>query len=242
MNLAYTWDADGRLVGINDHQSGGMMTMADYTATGHPATVTQPTGVRASYGYDGLDRLAMLEWSDSRGRTFVTYGYELTPTGQHRAVAEATGRRVEYGYDAARRLTHEAITGAPPPLSNGSVTYLLDAFGNRLQRISTMSGIADATATYDANDRLVRDAYDANGNTTWRAGTAFSYDYADRLVGKAGGEVTLTYDGDGAVVAKTVAGVTTRYLVDDLNPTGYSQVVESSSAASCSGSTTGARR
>jgi RHS repeat-associated protein len=33
-------------------------------------------------------------------------------------------------------------------------------------------------------------------------------------------------DGDGNRVAKTANGVTTRYLVDDLNPTGYVQVVE----------------
>jgi RHS repeat-associated protein len=38
--------------------------------------------------------------------------------------------------------------------------------------------------------------------------------------------VTLAYDADGNRVAKTVNGVTTRYLVDDLNPTGYAQVVE----------------
>jgi RHS repeat-associated protein len=40
------------------------------------------------------------------------------------------------------------------------------------------------------------------------------------------GAITLQYDGDGNRVAKTVNGSTTRYLVDDLNPTGYSQVVE----------------
>jgi hypothetical protein len=34
--------------------------------------------------------------------------------------------------------------------------------------------------------------------------------------------VTLLYDGDGNRVGKN----TTRYLVDDLNPTGYAQVVE----------------
>jgi len=38
--------------------------------------------------------------------------------------------------------------------------------------------------------------------------------------------VTLLYDGDGNRVAKTVGSVTTRYLVDDLNPTGYPQVVD----------------
>jgi RHS repeat-associated protein len=41
-----------------------------------------------------------------------------------------------------------------------------------------------------------------------------------------GGAVTLVYDGDGNRVSKTVGGVTTKYLVDDLNPTGYAQVVE----------------
>jgi hypothetical protein len=33
------------------------------------------------------------------------------------------------------------------------------------------------------------------------------------------------YDGDGNRVSKTVAGVTTTYLVDTQNPTGYAQVV-----------------
>jgi RHS repeat-associated protein len=41
-----------------------------------------------------------------------------------------------------------------------------------------------------------------------------------------GGTVLLQYDGDGNRVAKTVSGVTTHYLVDDLNPTGYAQLVE----------------
>jgi hypothetical protein len=30
----------------------------------------------------------------------------------------------------------------------------------------------------------------------------------------------MVYDGDGNRVAKTVGGVTTQYLVDELNPTG----------------------
>ena len=40
------------------------------------------------------------------------------------------------------------------------------------------------------------------------------------------GAVTIVYDGDGNRVAKTANGVTTHYLVDDLNPTGYAQVVD----------------
>jgi len=36
----------------------------------------------------------------------------------------------------------------------------------------------------------------------------------------------MVCDGDGNRLAKTANGVTTHYLVDDLNPTGYAQVVE----------------
>ena len=41
-----------------------------------------------------------------------------------------------------------------------------------------------------------------------------------------GGAVQMLDDGDGNRVAKSVNGVVTRYLVDDLNPTGYPQVVD----------------
>ena len=41
-----------------------------------------------------------------------------------------------------------------------------------------------------------------------------------------GGAVQLLYDGDGNRVAKSVNGMVTRHLVDDLNPTGYPQVVD----------------
>ena len=40
-----------------------------------------------------------------------------------------------------------------------------------------------------------------------------------------GGQVTLAYNGLGQLVAKTAGGVTTQYLIDDLSPTGYPQVV-----------------
>src|SRR5690348_6380318 len=42
----------------------------------------------------------------------------------------------------------------------------------------------------------------------------------------------MVYDGDGNRVKKTVAGVTTTYLVDTQNPTGYAQVVQESMSGS----------
>jgi RHS repeat-associated protein len=62
------------------------------------------------------------------------------------------------------------------------------------------------------------------GETT----VADGYDFEDRLKSRTGGglDVTVLYNGDGQRVAETVAGQTTAYLVDELNPTGYAQVVE----------------
>src|SRR5438876_4009549 len=42
---------------------------------------------------------------------------------------------------------------------------------------------------------------------------------------QAGAGISIVYDGDGNRVSKTVAGVTTTYLVDPFSPTGYPQVV-----------------
>ena len=80
------------------------------------------------------------------------------------------------------------------------------------------------TYTYDADDRLGADQYDADGNTINSLGTANSYDFENHLVQH--GSVTMVYDGDGNRVSETVGGVTTNYLVDTQNPTGYAQVMD----------------
>ena len=40
------------------------------------------------------------------------------------------------------------------------------------------------------------------------------------------GAVSMVYDGDGNRVSETAGGVTTKYLIDSLNPTGYAQVLD----------------
>ncbi len=78
--------------------------------------------------------------------------------------------------------------------------------------------------SYDANDRVSTDTYDANGNTTSSTGISNSYDFENRMT--AHGAVAVVYGGDGDRVSETAAGVTTKYLVDSLNPTGLSQVLD----------------
>jgi RHS repeat-associated protein len=99
-----------------------------------------------------------------------------------------------------------------------------DAVGNRLQMTSTLSAVPAGTFSYDNNDRLTTDTYDVNGNTVSSAGIANTYDFENHML--AHRAVTMVYDGDGKRVSETVGGTTTKYLVDELNPTGYTQVMD----------------
>jgi RHS repeat-associated protein len=139
-------------------------------------------------------------------------------------VAELNGRNVGYGYDNDYRLSSEAITGDPAG-NNGTVSYTqYDAVGNRLQMTSTLNAVPGGSFFYDANDRLTTDQYDNNGNTTSSAGILNRYDFENRMI--THGAVTIVYDGDGNRVSETVGGTTTKYLVDDHNPTGLPQVLD----------------
>ena len=98
------------------------------------------------------------------------------------------------------------------------------AVGNRKQLTSTVAAIpATGLLNYDANDRLSTQLYDNNGNTV-NNGTLNVYDFENRLVQR--GNVHIVYDGDGNRVSETVGGATVSYLVADVNPTGYPQVVQ----------------
>jgi RHS repeat-associated protein len=105
--------------------------------------------------------------------------------------------------------------------------------GNRTQKVSTLPGYPGGLSNYNANDQLATDAYDAGGNTvgsgTNTGANGYVYDFENHLI-KQGG-ISIVYDGDGNRVSKTVAGVTTLYLVDDQNPTGYAQVVAEEAAS-----------
>jgi len=107
---------------------------------------------------------------------------------------------------------------------NGAATYVYDPVGNRTQKTSTLPGYPGGLSNYNANDQLSTDTYDANGNTTASTGQGYVYDFENHLI-QAGG-ATYTYDGDGNRMSKTVAGVTTHYIVDPQSPTGYPQVVQ----------------
>ncbi len=223
-SIAYEHDELNRLRGLTDERLASGVTSYGYDLASNLKSVAYPNGVTSSYAYDELNRLTDLTVG-SGATTLASYAYELGHAGNRLAVSEADGRRVEYGYDQLYRLRTETVTGDPAGV-NGVVGYDYDPVGNRLARTSTLPGVPTTTYEYDENDRITTEKYDDNGNTLETDEHTYTYDYDNRLIGADGGAVTIAYDGDGNKVEETSGGVTTQFLVDDRNPTGYSQVID----------------
>ena len=231
-SMAYSYDPLNRLSSVTD--STGVITYR-YDAVGNLNSFSYPNGTSTNYTYDALNRLKHVQGTcdsgagcGAPGTAISSYTYTLGPAGNRLSVAELTGRTVQYTYDAIYRLASETITGSAT--QNGAISYSYDAVGNHLQRNSTVPAIpATGLLSYDANDRTSTDVYDNNGNLI-NNGTGNTYDFENHLVQRGG--VTIVYDGDGNRVSKTIAGKTTGYLVAELNPTGFVQVLEELAAGS----------
>ncbi|MGH8547582.1 MAG: RHS repeat-associated core domain-containing protein [Methylococcales bacterium] len=222
VSIDYSYDTLNRLATVTDNNLANGVTDYHYDLVGNLAGYDYPNGTSTAYTYNNLNRLTDMS-VDQAGTVLARYTYTLGQTGNRLSVAELGGRSVAYAYDALYRLKQEAITGGT---SNGQVDYIYDKAGNRLSRTSTLAPIANQTFTYDENDRLNTDTYDANGNTTGSSGKTYAYDFENHLSSQNGTQVGIVYDGDGNRAAETAGGVTTEYLVDTLNPTGYAQVLE----------------
>ena len=236
--VAYTYDSMNRLATVVDnnlHLPGGQNTTTyTYDPASNLATVTYPNGLQSTITYDTLNRVTGLS------NAAASYTYTLDGTvGNRTGVTERlttlpSARTVGWSYDGIYRLTNENIS-ADPNSKTGSVAYGLDPVGNRLtlsvSQGSNLPGIVPIqpnSITYNQDDQLSTEGYDANGNTLVSGSRTFTYDFANRLKSMTNGSTsaTLIYDGDGNRVSKTVGASTTRYLVDNLNPTGWAQVVE----------------
>ena len=203
-----------------------------------------------TYSYNKLNRLTDEVAKNAGGTLLASYSHTLDNAGNRTGVTETqllpngtvNIRTVAYQYDNLYRLLSETITGDSQG-GNGIITYTFSLTGNRMARTSSVAGVATSTSTYNANDELTSEvsggvttnySYDANGNTIEsvtgnQSPVTFVYDSQNHLVKQDAGqtnEVDITYDGAGNKVSETVNGVTTIYLVDTNNPTGYSQIVE----------------
>jgi RHS repeat-associated protein len=211
---------------VDNRLSGQNTTTYTYDNASNVYTAAYPNGLQSTFTYDALNRITELSTPP-----VADYRYTLGLTGNRTNATEQNGRTLAWNYDNIYRLTKETITDDPSNNdgNNGSATYQLDPVGNRTSAASTFSGFSSGFGSYNPDDQLSTETYDANGNTTRTAnGNSYTYDSENHMISMTSGStvVTMVYDAFGNRVAKTVNGVTTRYLVDDLNPTGYAQVVE----------------
>jgi RHS repeat-associated protein len=233
-SLAYTYDVLNRLSKVCDNRiapncgTAGTTTYS-YDAAGNPTGYAYPNTVQTANAFDTQNRLtqpceATSSPACSASQKLASYAYTLGYAGNRTNVAELNGRNVVYGYDNDYRLQSESITSDPGG-NNGAENYTYDAVGNRQTLTSTIPSLPGGmNYFYDANDRLTTDTYDNDGNTISSGGTANTYDFENRIL--THGAVSIVYDGDGNRVSETVGSTTTKYLVDDRNPTGYSQVMD----------------
>ena len=226
VSVAYSYDDLNRLTSVVDaNLPGAGTTTYSYDSATNLGTTTYPNGIQTTFAYDQLNRVS------SAVSQVSGYSYQRGPTGNLTNVVELNGRSVNWTYDGIYRLTNESVANDPTK-NNGTVSYGLDPVGNRLSESSSLNGIPSGSWGFNADDEVSIESYDANGNVIASGGKTFAYDSENHLVSMNGGAVQIIYDGDGNRVAKSVSGAVTRYLVDDLNPTGYSQVVEELSGAS----------
>ena len=222
-SVAYAWDADNRLSTVTDNRTNGV-TNYTYDPTSQLSTMQYPIGVAHAFTYDNRDRPINLSVTGPLGLS-LSYAQTFSPSGRKTNVTEQTGRDTNSGYSSVYRLLSENIAGDPASANNGALTYLLDPVGNRTSLTSSLAALPNQSFTYDSDDRLSSDTYDANGNTLTSGENTFAYDFEDRLT-QFDSSVQMSYDGDGNRIVRTQGGSTTRYLVDDLTPTGYTQVAE----------------
>jgi len=209
----------GRLTGLSHKKASELLASYTYSlrADGRRSGVSEKrletSGVLSqtsvSYTYDELNRLTQeASTSDDPGAVFQTsYSYDLCGNRVKKATAGAES--IDYAYNDADQLLTENSS------SKGQTTYGYDAGGNL---ISKNASAESATYAYDLEGRMVTAeiARIEQGKTV----TATS-NYAYNLAGTRVGAVT-----SGNVQGQGAFSESRKFLVDEANFTGYSQVLE----------------
>jgi RHS repeat-associated protein len=181
----------------------------------------------ALYHFDaGFGQTAVNEASGSHplilGSSVGTETSDPTWVQSPMAVAPLVTTKVtSYTYDGLGRLQQAIET----PGSVYSYTY--DLVGNRLSAWQDGSG---QFWSYTNTDQVVGWSYDAAGNLTNDGLQTYTYNALNQLTSStptSGPTTTYQYNGDGALLAQTTGGVTTRFTQDLQAP--LSQMLETTS-------------
>jgi RHS repeat-associated protein len=169
-SVAYAYDDDGLLT------QAGALTLARSPQTG-VVTATRALGSSDAWSYDAYGAPASYT-AGVGGATLYSFAVTRDPLGRVTSANETEqgiAHAYAYEYDLRGRLRAATRDGA-------RTEYRYDANGNR----TLVSGAVGATATYDAQDRLLS-----------FGGATYAHDGAGRRVRKTVGAAVTTYGYDG---------------------------------------------
>ncbi len=225
----YAYDVKGNIVSVTN-ALGHVTQITAYDMRNQPLTLVDSNGLVTQLTYDVRGWLLT--------RTVTGDGNSLTTTFSYDAVGNLTsinlpdGKLLNYGYDAAHRLI-----SISDQVGN-SITYTLDALGNRLKEDSFDPGnalvrtrtrvfnvLSQLTQSIGAQNQTTSYGYDANGNrlTTTDAAnstTTSAFDALNRVISitdPLNGDTTYGYDNQGNLASVTDAnGITTTYTYNGI--------------------------
>jgi YD repeat-containing protein len=172
-----------------------------------------PTAITRTFDYGGLSiGPHVLQVRAVNGTAtvdaFITAAFY--PTATQRTV-------ITYAYDPLYRLAKANSTGA----LTTTFEYAYDPVGNRTAQTATITSTQVTNYVYDVANRLTSVngqtyTWDDNGNLVNDGSTVYAYNQANRLISATLGVTTtqFAYNGDGARLKQTVAGVVTTYTQD----------------------------
>lgn len=248
--MEYSYDKAGRLISITDGI--GNRSTRSYDGVGRLIGETDASGAATAYSYDRAGRLTGIV--DAMGH--IT-SYEYDRMDRLLKVRDALGDEAVYTYDRRGNVT--GITDG----AGRHTACSYDAAGNRTA-VTTAAGTV--RYEYDAENRLVRQAfadgstgtweYDLAGNVTAVTGpggsrTRYTYDQAGRLTGvedAEGGRTSCTRSGTGNPLEITDAeGRITRYeydavgrIIKAVTPAGGTETIRYDGAGNVTARTDGA--
>ena len=140
-------------------------------------------GVNETRGYNGLNQLtSILDTQNPCCNTYpnISYNYPAgADNGKISSMSNAiSGETVTYTYDSLNRLLTAAGSG-------WGESYVNDPFGNLSQKNITAGSAPSLSQAVNANNQIVGQSYDHNGNTLYatNAGNTYNlrYDVENRL-------------------------------------------------------------
>jgi RHS repeat-associated protein len=241
-SINYTWDGGNRLTQAADSSSGTIIR--EFDLLDNLKTETTPQGSitycydnvnrrqsmqvagqsKVSYSWDDANRLTGISQSNSSGINSVVIGYD--DANRRTTLTLPNGVTVGYGVDGDSRITGITYNAGGSQL--GNLTYGYDGDGRVTSKGGTLAATALPTSvsgnTFNADNGMVAFggaslSYDNNGNLTSDGTNTYTWDARNHLTTTSGATTaSFTYDAFGRRASKSIAGATTQFLYDRLNP------------------------